>query len=369
MGKIRHINKKKKADQQSALLALAADRTVSTGKCLSSAEMAGLVEERFEQEMHQKLLAHLSHCEDCYQEWLALRSQLLQDQQSGKKEKGGIILPFLSRPRNLAIFGSALAAVASVVMVVNIQLSNQPITYHEEKAVIQAEKKEIADTGKEVEAAREAEEILRASRQQERHRQKLQPLKTRAAPAAIEKKQVAPEIEPMAAGQKDVFLDVEQRVSKKKSVAQPPRQPQEERSFKKGGIVGKIREEKIISPEPSPPENRRVAKSKTTQQKPDRSTRNILKEVKTDAAVYQGVDPAVTSGDWLQQVEEGCAKNSFNEEFWKQLVVLAERLQQHQKDGSTNERFGKVVACVKEIDEQTFREICREIEQIIKKNK
>ncbi len=369
MAKITNITKKKKADKQTALLALAADRTVTAGECLTSEEMSGLVEENFDRSRRRGLFAHLAHCEDCYEEWLVLRSKLLQEQEAGQTEKEGTILPFFSRPRNLAIFGSALAAVASVVLVVNIQLSKQPIVYHEEQPVIQRDNRAIDDREHQIDIAGKARKSQQISRQQDRYHQKQQPVKKPAAPQQVKKKDITPGIVPMPDRQKDDYPDVDQQAVKKKSGVQAPLQTEAETSIPTGaGQVDIIREEKMMSPEPLPLGKRSSVEPGTLSKKTAISIGASIKKPEQDAVVLLNAAVELSTTDWLEQVEEGCKNNRYDERLWKRLVVSAKRIiQQRQQDDVIDERFVKVFDRVKEMKEQGFRELCAEVQGIIRK--
>jgi len=371
MAKIKHINKKQKADRQTALLALAADKNITAGECLTSEEMSGLVEEKFDRDRHRELFTHLGHCEDCYEEWLVLRSHLLQEQEAGQTEKQGTLLPFLSRPRNLAVFGSALAAVASVILVVNIQLSKQPIVYHEEQAVIREDRKGLDDTEKKMkmDIAREAEERVLASRQQARYQQKQKPVKKPAAPQLREKKEIAPGIVPMPGRGKDDSPGVDQTAVKKKSRVQAPLQTEAETSILAGAEqVDKFQEEKMMSPEPSPLRKRSLIEPKTLTKKTTVSTKAPMEKMESDEAVFLNAAVELSTADWLKQVEEGCKSNRYDERLWKRLVVSAKRIVQQRQQGEViDERFVKVFDRVKKMKEQEFQKLCAEIREIISK--
>ncbi len=109
------IKDKLQSDKQTALLTLAGKTPPGRDNCPDSEELACLLEGKIAEEERKRLLSHISSCEHCYQEWLAL-SQLTM------KQKGaGKILLFTRR--NMAWTGSILAAAASIVVFLNITLS------------------------------------------------------------------------------------------------------------------------------------------------------------------------------------------------------------------------------------------------------
>ncbi len=118
--KIHHNND---ADRRSALLALTANQPPHPGDCLTPSEMAMLVDGNCSPKELQLYHTHLGICENCYQEWLLLTTELARSSKGGKK--GQIIRLFL-KPKYLAMVGSSLAAAASLVVFLNIQKGTLP---------------------------------------------------------------------------------------------------------------------------------------------------------------------------------------------------------------------------------------------------
>lgn len=116
----------KKGQKRTGLLALSAHQRKTSGACLSSEFMTALVEERCPTDEKELALTHLADCERCYREWLTLNA--LRQPPASK----GTVLQFFSRPRNLAAFGSLLAAAASVALFLNIRYPDSPQILHEE---------------------------------------------------------------------------------------------------------------------------------------------------------------------------------------------------------------------------------------------
>ncbi len=111
------------ADRRSALLALTANNQPHPGDCLAPGEMAMLVDGNCSQKELQLYHTHLGICENCYQEWFLLTTELARSSKHGKK--GQIIRLFL-KPKYLAMVGSSLAAAASLVVFLNIQKDDLP---------------------------------------------------------------------------------------------------------------------------------------------------------------------------------------------------------------------------------------------------
>jgi hypothetical protein len=115
MATIHNLDRKKQADRRTALLGLAADQPAVAGDCPASVEMAELLEDMVPPEKKELLFQHIAVCESCYPEWLTLR-EVLDKRPEGKKRAQ--IFTFFTPGR--ALFGTLLAAAASVVVFLNI---------------------------------------------------------------------------------------------------------------------------------------------------------------------------------------------------------------------------------------------------------
>jgi hypothetical protein len=114
------LKHKRETDSRVAQLGLAADLQDSPqGSCLSSKEMAELLDGKCEIDQQQLYLAHLSSCETCYREWLDLQQELSRGNVVQKKA-------LIFQRRFLAVSGSLLAAAASVVFFLNLNISPGP---------------------------------------------------------------------------------------------------------------------------------------------------------------------------------------------------------------------------------------------------
>ena len=104
---------KKKAEQATVLLSLAAIDKEAQGPCLTPQEMAELIEDRCDKDTLETFWQHLGSCNRCYSEWLFLKRY-----QGPVKKRGQIYR--LSWSKKLGVVGSALAAAASVAVYLNI---------------------------------------------------------------------------------------------------------------------------------------------------------------------------------------------------------------------------------------------------------
>ncbi len=117
---MKSIMKRKRTDQRTALLALAADKQSSVGACLSPEEMAIFIDKTCSPKKFESYRQHLGTCETCYREWLTV-SQLTLKTSPALKKHG--LFSFFNKPKSLAIAGSTLAAAASIAVFLNIHQS------------------------------------------------------------------------------------------------------------------------------------------------------------------------------------------------------------------------------------------------------
>ncbi|MBW1634890.1 MAG: hypothetical protein JRJ68_01320 [Deltaproteobacteria bacterium] len=105
--------RKKRERRAAALIALTLEKKGDCGDCLTAEEMASLVQGNCSALEKERGWAHLSACSRCYEQWYFLKS--------GEKrpEKEGVLIS-LSRRKNLALAGSALAVAASVAVFLNV---------------------------------------------------------------------------------------------------------------------------------------------------------------------------------------------------------------------------------------------------------
>ncbi len=124
----KEINKDR--DKTVSLLTLALDKGAGT-RCPSAEYLASFLDGKCSAEEKKRVLNHLADCDHCYTLWYSLKTV------SRKKKAGGKIY-FLTRPKNLAFAGSALAIAASVVIFMNT--AHEPLVGRvEEKSAVTVE--------------------------------------------------------------------------------------------------------------------------------------------------------------------------------------------------------------------------------------
>lgn len=115
------LKRQREADTRVALLGLAANcQAARQGKCLSSAEMALLLDAKCSTDQRQSYLTHLGSCDSCYDEWRDVQQEL--DNVKVLPQKKTLFF----QQRFLTISGSLLAAAASVVFYINMETNPGP---------------------------------------------------------------------------------------------------------------------------------------------------------------------------------------------------------------------------------------------------
>lgn len=116
---ISQITGKLENDRHLALLALTLKQDDTEEKlnagCPSSEDLALLIEKKTSENFSQSdLLQHISHCTNCYEEWLALSIELSKSPK--KSSRLTHIRYIFSNTRNLTAAGSAVAIAASITI-------------------------------------------------------------------------------------------------------------------------------------------------------------------------------------------------------------------------------------------------------------
>ena len=106
-------NNKQQLDKATALLSLVKARESACSPCLTTQEMAELIDTKCEAVSLSTFHKHLSSCDNCYQEWLFLKN--VQE----KTQKKNTIYK-LSNNKKLGVAGTAFAAAASIAVFLNI---------------------------------------------------------------------------------------------------------------------------------------------------------------------------------------------------------------------------------------------------------
>ncbi len=132
----------KQTERRIALLALAANRQKPVGSCLSSEEMASLVEQQTTEEEERAYQKHLSSCDTCYKEWQALSQMKLETTAQKRQSR---LANLFNHPKGLAIVGSTLAIAASLMIFLNIPRSPLEISTKDEMVTPSVEKIQIEE--------------------------------------------------------------------------------------------------------------------------------------------------------------------------------------------------------------------------------
>ena len=111
------LEHKRRTEQKLGLLGLHAANKESTATCPSHDEMALFTEHKLDEEPHNRVQAHITDCEQCYEEWLLL-AEHMGDRASKNVMASGIEL--LTTPKSLGAIGSGLALAASVIIFLSL---------------------------------------------------------------------------------------------------------------------------------------------------------------------------------------------------------------------------------------------------------
>ena len=360
MTEIGNIEKKKEVDKRTALLALAAAKSEATRhQCLSSEEMAKLLEGKCDTSSRQELLTHLAHCPKCYEEWSVLRAQLLVDKESGQHKKRGKLLQFITRPKNMAIFGSALTAAASVLFVLNTQMHKQPVLYHEELIVTQ----EPAGAVNEREQFSTASD---ATMEPEQVVQQPAPFVKSSQPEPVPRREDMQELAEKSrveGRQKEQSLGMIQQVDKQKVSSRSSVREKQKRV-----VRAEIKESNAPKKEPE-----LLVESLSFQDREAFDSHTRSEEAAAPRVAVKRAAPSkrktLTIPGWLEQIETACSKVQYDEQLWKRLLASGKTLEQQYQDKQvSDELFLKVLDRVKRIDEQEVGKRCFEIREITSKN-
>ena len=145
------FDRKKKERRIAALLALSEEKKGDGVRCLTDEEMAMLVDGNCSGETKEQGWAHLSDCQQCYDQWYSLK----MEKGRAHKKSGRL---HLMHPRNLAIAGSAMAVAASVAVFLNLPqapFTDQPA--EESLPSLQATKETEAPSSLDLEAKMKAD--------------------------------------------------------------------------------------------------------------------------------------------------------------------------------------------------------------------
>ena len=107
------FDRKKKERRVAALLALSEEKKGDGVRCLTDEQITTLAAGNCSGETKEQGWAHLSDCQQCYDQWYSLK----MEKGRAHKKSGSL---HLMHPRNLAIAGSAMAVAASVAVFLNI---------------------------------------------------------------------------------------------------------------------------------------------------------------------------------------------------------------------------------------------------------
>ncbi len=331
MAIIHKLDQRKQADHRTALLGLAADQSASAGVCLLPEDMAELVE-KCPPEKKEQFFRHIAVCETCYREWLTLQDVLDDRIESKKKTK---IFKFL-KPGSMALFGTLLAAAASVVVFLNINL---PTTEKTSPIVpVESMRQEPPSP------AREEEKPRPALPAEGRSSTSPAPAKSALKPDSLRKKQKMP-----------ASMDA---VKEKRSAPAAPAA--------------------MLSPAPAPALKKGLPAQESNAAAP--ALPKDSGEGATDSAVRSeaaGGMPglrqnrpqagAAVFGQWRQQLENGCREEQTAEDFWQEMERKGREVTTRSGELKPDERkdLKNLLELITGMDKANVRERCRRINALL----
>jgi len=292
------------------MLGLAADRVTAVADCLTSEEMAVLVEGKYTRQDEKLFLQHIAHCDKCYQEWLVLGRD--RQKKAGKKPN---IVSLFTRPKALAVCGSALAIAASIAVIINIDLDHQGISLQNESHVSQQQ----ITIEKEVK------------------------MQTAPAPEGAIGRNVHGDVVPQPS-----------EVSRKRAVVQ-------DQQVEEKGFTARKKEDLKEAAKSSMPMSPAVTVA---------GKRKILSKAMNEKTVVLPVNAEIQSiSDWLKQVEKGCLERKQTDGYWQQLAGSGHRIKEKSSSAmKQDEQFVKILDLVVALQKDKLDKNCAEIMQLLKRH-
>jgi hypothetical protein len=339
MAAIHKLNRKKQSERRTALLGLVADQPEHAGVCLTSEEMAELLEDKCSLERKEQYFRHIAACKDCYREWLTLHD-ILDAIPENKRESGSRIFQIL-KPGKIAFFGTLLAAAASVVVFLNI---NYKVTEKDTPPVpIASMRQEPPSPGQEKEKS--PPEISLQTEKPADGKNVRNPEKSVVTPETSTKKR-----------ETNVSNDAH-RIEKKKSLPVAP---------------------EVNSPAPAsaPKEGPPVQRSFSAEQSlPKTSGEDVTRKAIRPRAgsgmllLQQNGEQieAITFDQWREQVEKGCAERQESVTFWREIEKKGRQLQARLEELNQSEMeiLESLLPLMYEIEKKNVAERCRRVMDLL----
>ena len=306
-----HDDLPKKLKKATAILALAADRGVVRGSCLTSEEMAALVEGRSGGTALPAIWEHLSTCDSCYAEWVLLKKSVPPEAVGGR-------LYHLRRLTNLRYLGTALAVAATIAVYVQVIKTG-------DKAVEQAVVPQISTLqDKNLAVPPQGLSVEKATKGESAQVMEQAPVVAPAAPPAVS-----------AGAAKGKF-----------SLPSAPMQ-----SMKN---VQEERQKPAAAPMPAA---RKMVRGMATDAASSR--------VEGAAAPQSAVPAPENTAAWLEQLRAACQSGRDDTPFWQNMAAMGVRLQTAQAEkspGATEAKMATILSMVQAIKgPDTVSQQCRMI--------
>lgn len=357
MATMKKLQDKKEADRRTGLLGLAADRQSVAGECLTSEEMALLVDRECDEKRERQFLDHIASCSDCYGEWSSLRGQVVQNSESQAKGKQISFFSFAAKPRVLVMCGSVLAVAVSIAIVLNISFEQALITSQDADQALLESKQEKQS---------EKEELRRSA-----------PGQSQKAVVAVKKfdsEASAPAQPKMITGKPKNLAPSQKAKRVFEKVADKSVLP---RNNGKGMIRGKS-DESVVQQEKMVTDSSYSTSGEKQKQvgplHPDKtaiSGRVANAELQEGERFLSASEPKVLTIDhWLEQVKKGCLEKRKDVLFWKRLSKNGKAQKtQGQRPTEENKKLTEIIDSIVRMESTNVDERCAEILHLLDQNK
>jgi hypothetical protein len=337
MAAIHKLHRKKQSERWTALLGLAADQPEYAGVCLTSEEMAELLDDKCSLERKERYLRHVAACNDCYREWLTLHDTLDAIPDNKREPRGFQIL----KPGKMVFFGTLLAAAASVVVFLNI---NYKFTEKDSPSVpIASMRQESPSPGQENEKS--PPDISSRTEKLADGKNVRNPEKSLMTTDTSTKRR-----------EMNVSNDA-RRVEKKKSLPVVP---------------------EVNSPAPAsaPKDEPPVQRSFSAKQALPKTSREDVAQKAIQPQAGSGMrllrqngeqTEAISFDRWREQVKNGCAERQESATFWREIEKKGRQLQTRPEEMNQSEKeiLENLLPLMYEIEKKNVTERCRRVMDLL----
>jgi len=313
-----NIKNSKNSEKAAALLALHADKGGVFGRCLRPEEMAALVDNSCTKEERETFMHHLSCCQKCYEEWLALTP--LTDHKTRKAP-----VYHLSKVKKYSFVGSALAVAASIVVFLNI---SQPPSLLMDKPSEKVSLMQSVNEAMVPQIEKKTEPVTEPVKDEKPVLKKMaKPVYRAPVVEALRRKE--------RLDQSDVPTDVEDEIGR-----QGDRQVNE---------VSALAVQSATSARPE---------AASDQVSPRFAKNNGSREMVGAGDAFMDID------SWLEQLRENCHSDRQDVDYWSGMYLLGTKILENQASSlpkETREKVSSALLLLNKMKTQSVTEQCRQL--------